>query len=805
MNTELYQKIIEQDDFKSVSILQGISATDADFFNLKALLERVEYNQEFSEIDFSVKDDSAEMSLVYQGEKYKINLEIENPAISNMFTLSHDLSPTELKRLQNAGFGLTVKMFFGKNNLTSFHFQVKLIYSILPNIAGIVDYCSYSILSGRWVKLAAGSKVLPSPSYLYRTHAVNDKEDVWMHTHGLNRCGSVELEIIGASTQNESYQALSPIIDALAAMAITDGTTNPPKEPIFIGDGIVVTWVKWEEAIEGLNNQGCSDDDRKDHDSPSGVLYLYKSEKDYNKGVLSHLNEAVPQLQENPLFFFSNEETNRMRSLAHERLKYVYELTFKDNNKTLLKAGIEVDAEHKQEDEANMEHLWFEVVDINKNRFTAILLNQPYYISRMNEGDQIDIHENEITDWVIYTQEHRINPDNVYLIENNSALSYETQSNRDKLLEQLELWHETNQPNEVIEACLQIGDLDYELTSSYARALNNIGDYKGAIEQLMKVKEEGEDDSRWHYKLAYAYDSLEEYDKAIECLKKSLELDDTYAPAWMQLGYVYNNLKQYQKAIDAFEKGFEVDPDDYHHSKSDKEHFRSIVEDCKKSLEREKKFDLFKQLKELSEKGQYAEVIKGLDEAGELDYHFKLMKIDALIGIAKFDEAHSQLLDIKEQGEEHSTWQLYLSKTLEGKGKLDEAKLAKEKFTELKKEEDKYVRIITTDDYISVPFYIEKDKVFAIGEKINKIDEAAYMNGYNWEALLRYYIGRHYPEIEEHLKHDPEAGMYVGYFKNTKENEALANKLVEIITDLVENEDKLYDLVRHEGTNIEWD
>ncbi len=805
MNTELYQKIIEQDDFKSVSILQGISATDADFFNLKALLERVEYNQEFSEIDFSVKDDSAEMSLVYQGEKYKINLEIENPAISNMFTLSHDLSPTELKRLQNAGFGLTVKMFFGKNNLTSFHFQVKLIYSILPNIAGIVDYCSYSILSGRWVKLAAGSKVLPSPSYLYRTHAVNDKEDVWMHTHGLNRCGSVELEIIGASTQNESYQALSPIIDALAAMAITDGTTNPPKEPIFIGDGIVVTWVKWEEAIEGLNNQGCSDDDRKDHDSPSGVLYLYKSEKDYNKGVLSHLNEAVPQLQENPLFFFSNEETNRMRSLAHERLKYVYELTFKDNNKTLLKAGIEVDAEHKQEDEANMEHLWFEVVDINKNRFTAILLNQPYYISRMNEGDQIDIHENEITDWVIYTQEHRINPDNVYLIENNSALSYETQSNRDKLLEQLELWHETNQPNEVIEACLQIGDLDYELTSSYARALNNIGDYKGAIEQLMKVKEEGEDDSRWHYKLAYAYDSLEEYDKAIECLKKSLELDDTYAPAWMQLGYVYNNLKQYQKAINAFEKGFEVDPDDYHHSKSDKEHFRSIVEDCKKSLEREKKFDLFKQLKELSEKGQYAEVIKGLDEAGELDYHFKLMKIDALIGIAKFDEAHSQLLDIKEQGEEHSTWQLYLSKTLEGKGKLNEAKLAKEKFTELKKEEDKYVRIITTDDYISVPFYIEKDKVFAIGEKINKIDEAAYMNGYNWEALLRYYIGRHYPEIEEHLKHDPEAGMYVGYFKNTKENEALANKLVEIITDLVENEDKLYDLVRHEGTNIEWD
>ncbi|NJO92909.1 MAG: DUF2314 domain-containing protein [Chloroflexia bacterium] len=243
-----------------------------------------------------------------------------------------------------------------------------------------------------------------------------------------------------------------------------------------------------------------------------------------------------------------------MRDLAHERLRYVYELTFKDDNKTLIKAGIEVDDEYKQENEMNKEHLWFEVVDINKNRFTGILLNQPYYISTMNEGEQIDFYESEITDWIIYTKEYQINPDNVYLVENISVLPYDVLSNRDKLLEQLELWHDTNQHNQIIDACLQIGDLDYEITSIYARALNNIGDLNGAIEQLLKIEEEGKDDCRWHYKLAYAYDSLSEYDKSIGYSKKSLELDETYAPAWVQLAYVYDSLCQYSDAIEAFEK-----------------------------------------------------------------------------------------------------------------------------------------------------------------------------------------------------------------------------------------------------------
>ena len=181
------------------------------------------------------------------------------------------------------------------------------------------------------------------------------------------------------------------------------------------------------------------------------------------------------------------------------------------------------------------------------------------------------------------------------------------------------------------------------------------------------------------------------------------------------------------------------------------------------------------------------------------------MKSRALISLKEYKKAHIELVGIEEKGQERSEWQQCMAQSLEGLGQIDEANMATEKFKQLKKKEEQYVATFSSDEYISVAFYIEKERILKIGEKLNEINENAYMNGYNWEALLRYYIGRQYPEVEEHLEHNPEAGMYVGYFKNTPENEKLATKLFEIITELVENEDKLYDLVRHEGTNIQWD
>lgn len=105
---------------------------------------------------------------------------------------------------------------------------------------------------------------------------------------------------------------------------------------------------------------------------------------------------------------------------------------------------------------------------------------------------------------------------------------------------------------------------------------------------------------------------------------------------------------------------------------------------------------------------------------------------------------------------------------------------------------------------ISICFYIEQDRIMAIGEKMESINDNASMNGYNWETFLNYYLKKNYPDVCEGMSSDPEAGMYVAYYKNSTEDEKKADKLVMIIEDLIENESQIYKIVEMESENIEW-
>ena len=115
------------------------------------------------------------------------------------------------------------------------------------------------------------------------------------------------------------------------------------------------------------------------------------------------------------------------------------------------------------------------------------------------------------------------------------------------------------------------------------------------------------------------------------------------------------------------------------------------------------------------------------------------------------------------------------------------------------------VAIVKTDSSISVCFYIKNDKPLKIGEKMNEINEDAYMNGYNWEAFFNYYLEENEPELMEGMETDPEAGMYVAYYDLTPKNEEKADKFIEIIKKLIENEEELYKIIRKDGNKIEWD
>lgn len=116
-----------------------------------------------------------------------------------------------------------------------------------------------------------------------------------------------------------------------------------------------------------------------------------------------------------------------------------------------------------------------------------------------------------------------------------------------------------------------------------------------------------------------------------------------------------------------------------------------------------------------------------------------------------------------------------------------------------------YVRVLAFDDCFCISFEIESDKAFDIGENMNGINPDAYMNGYGWQSFLTHYLSMTSPDLLKGLEHDPEAGLYSGYYPISKENKQKAISFANVIKDLIENENKVYDFLRQEGHRIDWE
>ena len=106
---------------------------------------------------------------------------------------------------------------------------------------------------------------------------------------------------------------------------------------------------------------------------------------------------------------------------------------------------------------------------------------------------------------------------------------------------------------------------------------------------------------------------------------------------------------------------------------------------------------------------------------------------------------------------------------------------------------------------ISLCVYVEHDGLFALGERINAQYPMAYMNGYNWEALIRFYLGQVDPDLAEEINPDPEAGMYAAYMKHSPENLAKMKRFESHVRQLLSDETELMDFIAKHQDEIEWD
>ena len=334
----------------------------------------------------------------------------------------HSFTKKESEAIDAAESGLAVTMDFAGDTALCFHDQLRIINAMFPEILAVLDCPSEKLLSGRWVAMAAESETLPSPRYLFTVQAVSDESgEVWLHSHGLKRAGMYELEILGSDedTYNTHYQ----IIETFAYRLLENGGSTFPGDPVYIGQAaghyLVGTAVDWKEALQYYPNiKVGTEEDREDgvHDEDTCVIMLYRNTDDAEKRNYTQVQAFNPLLKQNPVFLLSTQETERMKSLAIERFSFA-EKGFKNkDNVVIVKIGVITDKEHWNGDTPQKEHMWFDLKEVREDGIVATLTNEPYYISGLKKGDTALYPYEDITDWIIYTPEGRITPDDVYLL-----------------------------------------------------------------------------------------------------------------------------------------------------------------------------------------------------------------------------------------------------------------------------------------------------------------------------------------------------------------------------------------------------
>lgn len=331
------------------------------------------------------------------------------------------LQPEDLEASRQSRWSIGVSTRFGDSPLQAFHEQIRLLNTVAPGAVVTFDISASWPRGGDWLRDTAAAKVPPSPENLYSVHAVVDPEAddrVWLHTHGLLRCGSIELEMIDAPA--EHAPTLCNLLGAAAAMTLELGPP-PPDEPFLVGQGLELVWLPWEQGLAHVPRgaAGTQRDRDEFHSHPSGILFapgekwlgLFGSRFRTPAGYL-------PILQDNPLLYVSNLETARMGQLAAERLDRFSALhqRYGEHNDWLFLVKLGYAVDHSVEDDER-EHLWFRVHGMDSDGFDATLINEPYSIARMHEGQREHHDLSLLSDWSVHCPDGSFDPDSVGQLE----------------------------------------------------------------------------------------------------------------------------------------------------------------------------------------------------------------------------------------------------------------------------------------------------------------------------------------------------------------------------------------------------
>ena len=397
---------------------------------LIALLPASEPPPTFDELQRNVSRACLPVTLSQNASGSRIRALLQQPGGPRTFDIDIDLTELlpgylELVRLRGGDirsqFYLSVSGKLGRNALDSLHFQLQLLAALAPEAIAMIDVNAFRATTGNWLRDAAAAKVPPAPASFFTVHPVfDDHRNLWLHTHGLHRMGCIELDIVGV--RRSAVGALATLIRSVAGFFLDHGVP-PPDTRFHAGNDLPLVWLPWEAGVQQVpvTFSGAPYRDA-DHGGERGILFAPAKDSPER---LEPPRRYVPIIEKDPVFYISPAETERMRLLARERLPSFLALQsrFAEDKKWdfEVKLGVPADNNAAGHTCGGAEHLWFEVHAATPKTVDGTLLNQPYHVAGLREGQRGTFDLRLLTDWAIESPRGRYTPESVLELERGLA------------------------------------------------------------------------------------------------------------------------------------------------------------------------------------------------------------------------------------------------------------------------------------------------------------------------------------------------------------------------------------------------
>jgi hypothetical protein len=237
--------------------------------------------------------------------------------------------------------------------------------------------------------------------HVHVLHVVTQPRGVWLHSHGLAEMGFVDFDVLrpAATLTSNEFDVIRAI-----AFLIAEGATSGLVEPVVGGDPI-------ELVAASAFMQSAADQDRALRDAEWHSERRVVCCDPPSTGMLGRLlGSKTPRpssllsrglVEGRHLIRFSDLASDLSAERARDSLPLFdrFRREFEDLHcPALAKLAYEPDSGRE-----GREHLWFEVHGLSADRIDATLVNQPFDIAAMKEGDRGEHAVERMTDWTIVT------------------------------------------------------------------------------------------------------------------------------------------------------------------------------------------------------------------------------------------------------------------------------------------------------------------------------------------------------------------------------------------------------------------